>query len=118
MTCPASVPPLPMGAAHVRTAGETLEHYGLAEEPAAWEELRRRALDTSRPFRAYDAAHAIGAAIAGALGDYPPDSIGGRAILRGWHAQAAGLDRPAHVWPYLATRGWIRAANWGKQYGE
>lgn len=109
MTRPEGVAPLPLSAGELATAREVFAAYGIAEELAPWEELRRRALETSRPFRPYDSAHAIGAAIAKALGDYPPDSVGGAAILRGWHAEATGGARPPNAWPYLALRGWHAA---------
>jgi hypothetical protein len=43
------------------TAAEVFEQYDGLDKSSAWIALRNRALETSRPFRAYDCAHAVAA---------------------------------------------------------
>lgn len=50
---------LPMSPKEIATAAEVFEQYEGLDMQAAWEALRKRALDTDRPFRAYDCAHAV-----------------------------------------------------------
>jgi hypothetical protein len=40
-------------------AAEVFDQYEDLDRVKAWEDLHQRALDTSRPFHAYDCAHAI-----------------------------------------------------------
>lgn len=51
---------LPMSPKEIASASEVFEDYLSPEMyDVAWKALRERALDTSRPFRAYDCAHAV-----------------------------------------------------------
>lgn len=99
-------------------AAEVFSNHGL---PAlaidgAWASFDIRRLDTDSPFRSYDAACAIAGAIGEALGDYPPISVGGAAILLGWHKHETGRQ-PSKAWPYLESRGWHAAKRFNNGKG-
>jgi len=55
----------PMSYDERESAAEVFDQYEGLDRIAAWEALRVRACDTSRPFRAYDCAHAVASALVG-----------------------------------------------------
>lgn len=53
----------PMSPEEREIATEVFNQYGGIDRVAAWVALRNRALETSRPFRSYDCAHAIASSL-------------------------------------------------------
>lgn len=53
----------PLSPRERESASEVFSQYEGLDLLAAWQNLIRRACETNRPFRAYDAAHAVASAL-------------------------------------------------------
>jgi hypothetical protein len=53
----------PMSSKELTSASEVFDQYENLDRVSAWTHLKKRACDTSRPFRAYDCAHVVASAL-------------------------------------------------------